>query len=642
MTWRHGLGWMAASLALTAWGQGKSPIKIDVPTITNWKAPIAGEDGRTVMEIRGSKATPSLGSGQMEVTDFRLETYRYSPDQVRVTELVVESPLGRFGTQGAGSGERLTLKSADDRFFIEGTGWSWSRGSGLLVVSNAVETRVRRGIEETNRPPIQVRARRFEYHLRTGDARYIGDCVAEDPGRARVAAGELRSRLSPTQTQPDAIQGTNGVVIDLLRADKPGHAEGASATYAAATKTSGERIELNGNPTWRFGPSQGAADQLILLPAQDAYTASGHARLKLLGPTQASASRKAQETNAPVGETVEITCEKIEANSTHVVLTGPVTARQGDRLELKALHLVAKLGPDPKSRELSVVSAKATGDVTTTVGKGDQAIELRGQTMNYVLGEPSSIDVDGEPAWRGREHSGTASHFRIHPETEVFEALENVRVRWASHAKKDEAPAPVDITSATMRVDGDRAAFRGDVQATGVRWEMAAGEVDFGLGTNRTVRGIDARGDVRFLYEMLPVVSATHAHSRAVFKALGGVEAAESRRWEIKAGELRAEIDEKGEEVSRLDASGGVTVRHPAVRARGGRLVYAAADGLLRLGDNAELQAVDGLDIVGLPTTVLTMDPRALQFGVEGQVRRWKLPAGSFRDRVSTNAVSQP
>jgi lipopolysaccharide export system protein LptA len=632
---------MAVGLALTAWGQGKSTIKIDVPTITNWKAPIAGDDGRTVMEIRGSKATPSLASGQMEVTDFRLETYRYTPDQVRVTELVVESPLGRFGTQGAGSGERLTLKSPDDRFLIEGTGWSWSRASGLLVVSNAVETRVRRGLEETNRPPIQVRARRFEYHLRNGDARYIGDCIAEDPGRARVTAGELRSRLSPTQTQPEAIHGTNGVVIDLLRADKPGRAEGAGATYTAATKTEGERIELHGNPTWRFGPSQGAADHLLLLPTQDAYTASGHARLKLLGATKATDPRKSGGTNAPPREAVEIACEKIEANSTNVVLTGPVTARQGDRLELQASHLVAALGPDPKSHELSVMSAKATGDVMAKVGQGDQAIELRGQTMTYALGEPSSIDVDGEPAWRAREHSGAARHFRIHPETEVFEAVDDVRVRWASVAKT-EKPAPVDIAAATMRVDGDRAAFRGDVRATGPRWEMAAGEVDFGLGTNRTVRAIEARGDVLFLYEMLTVAPATNGHSRTMMRLLGSGEGAESRRWEIKARELKAAIDEKGEDVSRLDASGGVTVRHPAVQARGGRLEYLATDGQLRLLDNAELQAADGLDIVGLPETVLTMDPRHLRFGVEGPVRRWRLPASSFRERVSTNAVTQP
>jgi hypothetical protein len=166
------------------------------------------------------------------------------------------------------------------------------------------------------------------------------------------------------------------------------------------------------------------------------------------------------------------------------------------------------------------------------------------------------------PAWHGRQHSGTARHFRIQPETEVFEAVEDVRVRWLSAGKQEkedneEKPAPVDIASATLRVDREKAEFRGKVHATGPRWEMDAGEVDFGLGTNRTVRAILARGDVRFLYEMLAVAPSTNGPSRTMQRVLRGGEGVESRRWEIKARELRASIDDQGEGVSHLDASGG-------------------------------------------------------------------------------------
>lgn len=637
MNWRTGVGLLAVGVSFAAWGQGKSSLKIEVPTVLDWTAPIAGEDGRTVMLVRGAKATPSLGSGQVEVTKFRLETYRYTPEQVRVTELVVESPLGRFGPQGAGSGDPLTLKSADGRFAIAGTGWSWSRSTGLLVVSNAVETSVRRGVGETNRPPVQIRSRRFEYNLKSGDARYLGDCVAEDPGHARVSAGELRSRLSPTQTQPDSIQGAQGVVIDLLRGEKSGQARGESAIYTAATAAAGERIELNGKPSWQFGPSQGSADQLILLPAQDAYTARGHAQLKLQGPDRSQDGRDLRR------EAIEIACEVIEANSTNVVFQGPLTARQGDRLQLKASHLSAVLGTDPKTHETSVMSAKATGDVTATVGRGEQAIELRGQAMNYAWGDPSTIDVEGEPAWKGLQHSGTARRFRIEPETESFEALETVRVRWSFGTKGAQASAaPVDIASESMRVDGSQAAFRGGVKATGGRWEMSAADVDLGLGTNRTVRGIAARQNVRFLYEMLPVKPATNAYSRTMFRAFGDGKAGELRRWEIKAQELTAEIGEAGEAIERLEATGGVTVEHPAMKARGGHLTYAAADRLLRLSDDAALRSVDGLDIVGVHSTVLTMDPQALRFGVEGPVKRWRMPAGALRERASTNAPVKP
>ncbi len=561
-------------MSVTAWGQGKSGIKIEVPTVLNWTAPIAGEDGRTVMLVKGAKATPSLGSGQMEITQFRLETYRYAPD--RITELVVESPLGRFSSQGAGSGERLTLRSADNRFSIEGEGWSWARGTGLLVISNAVETSVRRGGEETNRPPIQVRSRRFEYNLRTGDARYVGECVAEDPGRARVSAGELRSRLSPTQTEPDGIQGTNGVVIELLRADKPGRARGEGATYTAATATRGERIELNGRPTWQFGPSQGAADLLVLLPAGDAYTAKGKVLLTLAGGRGSHVSHLSHLSH-PTNETygthgtdgtistnaLTITCELLEARGTNVVFTGPVRARQGDRFELRTAHLTATLGrPDGGTGETSVLAARATGDVVARLGAGERGIELKGRTMTYAAGAPSTLEVEGEPAWRGREHSGTARLFRMHPETQAFEALEDVRVRWVSRAKAAE-PAPVDIAAATMRVDGDLAAFRGRVTATGGRWELAAAEVDLGLGTNRTVRGIDARRDVRFLYEMPPLRAGTNNPSRTASRAFGDAALAETRRWEITSEELRVVSMPMPVGMGMAIASGFRSWRHP-------------------------------------------------------------------------------
>ncbi|MGE3311560.1 MAG: hypothetical protein AB7O66_16460 [Limisphaerales bacterium] len=645
---------VAVLTSVAAWGQGKSGIKIEVPTVVDWTAPIAGEDGRTVMLVKGAKATPSLGSGQMEITQFRLETYRYAPD--RITELVVESPLGRFGSQGAGSGERLTLRSADNRFSIEGTGWSWARGTGLLVISNAVETSVRRGKGETNRPPIQVRSRRFEYNLRTGDARYVGDCVAEDSGRARVSAGELRSRLSPSQTEPDAIQGTNGVVIELLRPDKPGRAVGQGATYVAATADHGERIELVGRPTWQFGPSQGTADLLVLMPAGDAYTAKGRVNLSLVEkkgsrtPHMSHVSPKSHgpgethETNEPNGTNgtaITITCEVLEARGTNLVFTGPVRARQEGRFELSGGGLTASLGPDRETGETTVLAARATGDVVARLGDGAKGIELKGQAMTYTAGVPSLIEVDGEPGWRGLEHQGTARLFRMHPETQAFEAIDQVKVRWVSRAEGSE-PVPVDIAASRLRVDGDLAAFRGGVTATGVRWEMAAAEADLGLGTNRTVRGIDARGDVRFRYEMRPPRPGTKSPGQTLFRTLGDGALAETRRWEITSEELRVVVDPGGDGVSELEASGGVNVRHPSVRARGGRLAYAALDGRLRLMDDAELRAVDGLDIQGMPGTVLTMDPKAMRFGVEGPVKRWRMPALMFRERASTNAPAPP
>jgi len=486
---------LAALLAVPAGAQKKPALKIDVPTMLGFKAPIEGEDGRTVALVTGAKMTPSLTTGEMEITGFRLETFRYAPD--RKTELVAESPFGRFGSQGAGSGERMTLESADRSFSISGTGWSWDRGTSMLVISNAVETTLRRGGADTNRPPVSVRAARFEYHLRTGDARFVRECLAEDPGRARVAAGELRSRLSPTQTQPDAIFATNGVAIDLLRGDRPGSARGATAEYHAAATGKDERILLSGATQWRFGSAEGEADRLALLPGQDAYNAEGHARIRLRTPTTADRPPGSGTPSAPdaAHPPLEILCEAVDAKGTNVVLVGPLVARQGDRLEAKAGHLVAALGPDPKTKETRVHFAKATGGVSARVGKGTRAIDLHGEAMTYAWADGAWIDVAGSPRWEGDGHAGSAVTFRIQPDSRAFEADRDVRVRWTAPGQGTNA-APVVLEAARMRGDDSRVAFSGGVKASGDSWRLASAEAEIDLGSERTLRGLVAWDDV--------------------------------------------------------------------------------------------------------------------------------------------------
>lgn len=620
---------LAALLSVPAWAQKKSGLKIDVPTVLGFSAPIAGEDGRTVALVSGAKMTPSLASGEMEITGFRLETFRYAPD--RTTELVVESPLGRFGPQGAGSGERMTLKSADGRFAISGTGWSWGRTTSMLVISNAVETTLRRETAETNRPPISVRARRFEYHLRTGDARFVEDCVAEDPGRARVSGGELRSRLSPSQTRPESILGTQGVTIELLRGKRPGRARGAQAEYTAATEGREERIVVSGETTWRFGDSEGAADRLTLLPGLDAYTAQGHALLKLRPRGKAGASSPEASSSR---EALEIACETIDAKATNVVLVGPVVARQGDRFEVKAARLEAVLGPDPKTEETTVHFAKATGGVSARVGKDREAIALRGDAMAYTLGETSWIEMTGSPGWEGQGHSGTAEWLRIRPDAQGFEGRNNVQVRWESPARGTNG-VPVLLSAETMDGDDRRVVFAGGVRASGDRWNLGARDLEMTLGTNRTVRGILATNDVRFLYRMLPLRPGTNSTSKTMLRHFGDGKVAETLDWDISAGVLRVgwgpRESSRGDDLTSLEASGGVDVKHVGLKARGGRLTYASEDGLLRLSDHAEIHAVDGMDVVGQPETTLTVNPRTGVLGVEGPVRKWVLPAAMLR-----------
>ena len=634
--WKYAAILVGLGLAPWAHAQNKNPIRVEVPTVFGWSAPIAGEDGRPVAKVSGAKATPIIGTSLVDVSEFRLETYRYDPG--KVTEIVFESPSGRFGGQGAESKDRLTLRSADDRFSVSGEGWSWVRAKELLIVSNAVETVLRRKAGPSNAAPVTVRSGRFEYELRTGASRFLHDCVAEDPGRARVLAGELRSRLSPRQSEPEAILGTNGVVVELIRAKNPGRAQSEVALYTAATEKVGERIEMTGRAQWSLGPTAGEADRLVLLPAGEAYSALGKARFRLV-PSDA------KDRTAPAGRrerrSIEVSCESIEVQSTNVMFIGPLVARQGAAMELRAERFEGVLGTDRASGDAVLESGLAVGRVEARIGTGDRAITLLGERMAYVGGEQGAIEVLGQPTWTGLGHRGRADRFRFDPALETFQALGRVEVQW--HASKGRTNEPgVVLSSASMLAEGERVAFRGGVQASGVRWNLAAEEAELELTTNRIVKGVHARRGVRLQYEPPASKPASNAVAQAVMRRVGGDLVRELRKWDISADDLVAGMAAGTEELTELDASGEVNVRHSAVHARGGRLTYAQTDRLFRLMKDAELHMADGTEVVGMPGTALTMDPKTMRLGVAGPVRRMVLPAGLFRESGSTNSVQLP
>jgi len=619
-----------------AWAQNKNPIRVEVPTVFGWSAPIAGEDGRPVAKVSGAKATPIIGTSLVDVSEFRLETYRYDPG--KVTEIVFESPSGRFGGQGAESRDRLTLRSADDRFSVSGQGWSWVRAKELLIVSNAVETVLRRKAGSSNATPVSVRSGRFEYELRTGAARFLEDCVAEDPGRARVLAGELRSRLSPKQSAPEAILGTNGVIVELIRAKNPGRAQAEVALYSAASEGAEERIEMSGRARWSLGPTAGEADRLVLQPASEAYSAVGNAKFQLV---PSGAKNRTAGAGRPGSRSIEVACESIEVQSTNVTFIGPLVARQGASMELKSERFEGVLGTDAATGDALLQSGVAVGRVEARVGTGERAVTWLGERMVYVGGERASIEVVGQPTWKGMGHRGRADRFRFDPIRETFEALGQVEVHWQG-TKGSTNDAGVVLQSASMLAEGERVVFGGGVRASGTRWNLAAAEAELGLTTNRVVKGVHARREVQLQYEPPASKPASNAVAQAAMRRVGGDLARELRKWDISADDLVAGMAEGTEELTELDATGDVNVRHPAVHARGGRLTHAPADRLFRLLKNAELRMADGTEVLGMPDTALTMDPRTMRLGVVGPVRRMVLPSGLFRESGSTNSVRVP
>lgn len=638
---------LLAGGALAAFAASPRPVTPPsaAPTIKGFNAPIT-EGNRTVARVTGTEARPSLLAGEVQITGFRLETYRYPEGGNRETELVVESAFGAFGPTGASSDRALTLRSADERFAITGEGWGWNRTTALLVISNNVVTSLRRPGTDTNRPPVEVRSRRFEYNLRTGDARFLEDCTAVDPGQAKITAGLLASRLGTRTERPDSILATNGVTLELLRPGREGRAAGAHAVYTQSPE--GERIELQGQPTWAFGPGEGSADHLLLLPARDSYTARGHARLRLHRTGSTPTPQEGTTGAARAGEPLEITAEAIEGGPREVVFTGPVHAVQGTRLELDADRVVASLAPNtnsppsvgrPAPSPPRPTRVEATGNVSARVRTASTPVQLTGDRMVYLAGDPESIEVTGNPRWTGASHQGNAVRFVIHPAGPTFEAVDQVHVNWSSAGA---AAGPIQLSAARMQVGPETARFEGGVLARRETWDIACNELEFALGTNAVPRSFSGRGEVQLHYLLpLPRPGTTNAFQASAGRLLDA-STEEARRWTIQAAEVSADLSGTNAEPVRLEARGQVRIDHVEVSAAGTRLVYEAAEGLMHLTGGARLDTRTGLVIVGNPDTALTFDPRAPRFSVERAWHTLRLPSRVLRGGATNSMTRRP
>lgn len=626
--------------------EGRPAAAVELPTVLGFKAPIH-EANRLVAMVSGKEARPSLLAGQVQVTEFRLETYRYAPD--RQTELVVESPLGTFGSSGADSDRAISLTSADGRFSITGVGWGWNRNTGVLVISNKVETSLRRPGAATNLPPVEVRSHRFEYNLNTGDARFLIDCEAIQPGQARLRAGALSSRLNARTDKPESITATNGVTLELLRPDRPGGAAGSGAVYSMSAE--GERIDLSGPTTWKFNAGEGAADQLELLPSKDTYAARGHARLTLMSPggTNGNSGLHATSNSTPNSNAapLEIQSESIEGSPREIVFSGPVTAKHGDRLELKAGRVVASFenSPAPSGTAPSrPTRVEATGNVAARLQSGGNALYLRGGRMVYTLGEHDMIEVLENPAWESATHSGHADRFVLHPQVPSFQAVDNVAVMWRTAADpRSTNTLPVEVAARLLRVEPSLARFEGGVEARRGTWRMNTADLDLGLATNSVPNGFAARGGVILEYEVPPPGAEQADGKRRVegLRHFGSVTTAGARQWRILTAEVTGVLGAKDAGPVSLDATGGVKIDNLNVTASGGRLRYRESDGLLRLTEDARLRTVSGLEIVGESGTSLDLDPKTERFSVDGRWRRMTFPSDALRGGASTNRVAR-
>jgi hypothetical protein len=285
------------------------------------------------------------------------------------------------------------------------------------------------------------------------------------------------------------------------------------------------------------------------------------------------------------------------------------------------------------SRGEGLRQVTATEDVTARLTLSGGPVALRGDEMMYTVGEHPMIVVSGNPSWEAESHAGRAERFIIHPDGPAFEASTAVEARWAAGAGAGGDSAPMELRSRRMVVRQGSAQFEGGVVMGGENWTIEAPAAEAELAEEGVIENLRATGGIVLEYVAAARTLEDGDDARlpgALGEAFRDADEA-GRTWVVRADTMDASLGASGA-LDSLEAGDAVTVEHPAMRASGGRLQYAAEDGLLRLVESPVLETADGLRILGKQETQFALDPEAGRFLVKGPVTRMFLPARAFSD----------
>lgn len=265
----------------------------------NFVAPVTDAEGKRSV-LRGKDVKPA-GRGLVEITGMQAETFR-GPEK----DLIIEAPQCVFDTRSnvATSPGRLTIRTADGRFSIEGESFQWqlgdSRLSSRLVISNKVHSLVRKGAisskpaaaadrpvgpSATGAPPTAERgpdASLADYiDISSSQFEYQSDrAVFRQAVRVREAEGDLACQILTVLFQGeggamDRIEAEQDVVLN--QGDTRATAD--KAVYRVSPHS--EVVEFLGNARWTDGGRDGRGERLIFDRRQRTLRADEKARLQL-------------------------------------------------------------------------------------------------------------------------------------------------------------------------------------------------------------------------------------------------------------------------------------------------------------------------------------------------------------------------
>lgn len=420
-----------------------------------FQAPSTVDDKGRRSVVKGTDATP-LGNNVYLITEPRVTSY--NPDDSPDMFITAPKCTLDLNSNVAWSESDLSMRTADDRFALSGTGWQWDPQTSNLIISNNVAAAVQKSVLErgaTNRvagttnAPVRITARRF---IQDGDnASFLGDVLVVD-GQDTLRCARLNLQIE----RPGGVQRIEAIQDVHL---KQGDTEVTSGLAIYEMKD--ETLTITKNPMWNAEGRKGSAEKLVLNRLADTLVAEGKVfmELPLTNSPNATNATAAASTNRPV-----------EIYSDHFTFKNASSNRLAEavyRGSVRVVHQEATI----ECAEL-VAGFNEGRQVQSLFAKGGVAIDSSGrkafgETAEYHLAD-EKFALLGNPRWNLDDKTGRSDRVVFHPKTGEVHALGNVEMLLPTQSAAAMLPsfsrtnAP-PATNSAMRITADTFSHQRDV-----------------------------------------------------------------------------------------------------------------------------------------------------------------------------------
>lgn len=444
--------------------------------------PIPDEQGGKTV-IRGERGRV-LEDDTIDLIGVVVETYRGLEK-----EMIVEADQCFFDRveRVAWSEGALTVRAASGQYSVKGRGFQWTGSDSVLVISNSVETVLRKRdfdpellaaarskpaansrTEDASSSGDQIEVRSNRLEMRGTRALFKGGVQARDSSKT-LSCGMLAVKLGVSGKGADEIVAE----ADVVFADGDLQTKSRKAVYSVLEET----VLLTGDASWQILDKEGSADSVTIHKGSELIHAKGNVRVRLAPsefvPVNWFPKDSGKTSDSQHSEPVEIQSDSLDYSPDATLFEGNVRAQTG--------------GGRFRSDRLRIVFTKDEGKLAELHAEGNVRFEQGdsvafGERFDYGQRE-RVMTLSGSPGWKAAGGSGTSDRLIFDPASNRMQGDGNVVTRFSrqsgrwpdfsSLSRADAKTAPltkgdfeIEIRAGKLFYRSDSAIFLEKVQMT--------------------------------------------------------------------------------------------------------------------------------------------------------------------------------